>query len=107
MMRPVPEISDVMLAFPADVMDLLPAKEDIPEDDWYSRTPESQMMQQLFFKGGSFPDFGYVPKPGVDLKKVYRVFRAILGSFQPKHEHKIGGCAVLVREWFNKEKQDA
>ena len=37
---------------------------------------------------------------GVDFKQAHAHISVILGSFEPKHEHKIAGCAYLESMWF-------
>lgn len=41
---------------------------------------------------------------GVDFKQAHAHISVILGSFEPKHEHKhehkIAGCAYLASMWF-------
>ena len=41
------------------------------------------------------------PKEGVDTKKALRHVKAVLGSWEPKHEHKEAGVAFLLNEWFD------
>lgn len=43
-------------------------------------------------------------KPGVDAHKALRAIKAVLGSYEPKHEHKEAACAFMLSEWFDKEK---
>jgi hypothetical protein len=42
----------------------------------------------------------FVPHEGIDPAKAMRHLRAILGSFEPKHEHKEAGVAYLMSQWF-------
>jgi hypothetical protein len=44
----------------------------------------------------------FTAKAGVDPVKALRAIRAVLGSFEPKHEHKEAACAFMLSEWFDK-----
>ena len=96
-----PEITDIDVAFPAHAMDWLPAWEDIPSSYKTSDNPWAQQIGRWFFKG---PDEAWMtrlePKEDVDPKKALRVVQACLGSFAPKHEHKIAGVAYMMATWF-------
>jgi hypothetical protein len=98
-MRAVPALSDLDVAFSS--IDHLPAWEEIPEafrrnnGDAYRWC---EFVSTWFFAGTNTALL--MPKPGVDKTAALRVVRAILGSFEPKHEHKIAGCAFLLSEWF-------
>ncbi len=37
---------------------------------------------------------------GVNFKDAHAHIKVIPGSFEPKHEHKIAGCAYLASMWF-------
>lgn len=37
---------------------------------------------------------------GVNFKQAHAHINVILGSFEPKHEHKIAGCEYLASMWF-------
>jgi hypothetical protein len=39
-------------------------------------------------------------KPGVDATKALKAIKAVLGSWEPKHEHKIAACGFMLSEWF-------
>lgn len=44
------------------------------------------------------------PEAGVDRYKALRHIHYILGSWEPKHEHKEAGAAFLFNEWFEDAK---
>lgn len=44
------------------------------------------------------------PKEGIDKEKALRHIKAIMGSFEPKHEHKTAACAYLFEKWFESAK---
>lgn len=93
------EISAVELAFPADVRRLMPPREEIPEEFKFGRAnPWTDLMGVMFFEGANL---GFlVPRAGFDKIKALRHIRAVLGSFQPKHEHKSETVAYLMSLWF-------
>ena len=102
----IPEVTDLGCAFGGDVaLKILPPYATLPDDFKSQRGPFCDAVSGLFYSGGKLADHGLTPKPGVDEKKVYRVLRACLGSFSPKHEHKIGGTAYLLSQWYDHESQ--
>lgn len=91
------QISDVMLAFPASVIGtLLPPMSEIPQEFHDSRNPWCKIASDLFFNGGHLPK----SRHGVDRNNAARHLRAVLGSFEPKHEHKEAGAAYLMSLWY-------
>ena len=101
-MFPIREVDDATLAFPAQVLDMMPAHEDIPQEFWDGDGKWGKLVSALFFTGVKTLDLK--PRPGVDTMKALRHIRAILKSFQPKHEHKEAACAFLFNEWFEDAK---
>jgi hypothetical protein len=98
-MMPV-EVDDAEIAFPASVTHLMPPNiAEIYRNRAYP--PEMEKIFALwFFKGVSIVEA--VPKPGVDKLRALRHIRCIMGSHQPKHEHKTAAVAYLLGEWFEK-----
>jgi hypothetical protein len=90
------ELSDVFVAFPADLdrEGLLPSWDDIPKSLKEAGNPWNQMAEKLFHEGGKVSF-----KEGIDKRTAVRHLGACLKSFQPKHEHKIAGVAMLLSEW--------
>lgn len=99
-MYEIKEIDNVTLAFPADVQDLMPEYSAIPEEYKKTWNDHNEFVTMWFFNGLENPQF--YPKEGVDADKALRHISAIMGSFQPKHEHKTAACAFLLAEWFEK-----
>lgn len=95
------EISDVDYAFPATVSHLMPKYEDIPSEfrNWNSRNKWMQMVADWFFCG--LADLKMSPKERIDTEKALRHIGTIMGSFEPKHEHKEAACAYLLSLWFD------
>lgn len=73
--------------------------------DWYgmygdnSDTPFHKCAEGLFAKGGSLKDYGLVIKSDLDAGKVATAVRALMSSWAPKHEIKIGTVAVALANW--------
>lgn len=103
---PIAELSDVDVVFgPRDLFAIMPKMDAIPEDFKRRNTQWNEMVSTWFFRGLS--KFELTPKEGVDQDKALRHVRAIMGSFQPKHEHKEAACAFLLSEWFTDPKWEA
>lgn len=100
-MRPVPEMSNADVSF--GNIKHMPSYADIPSAfKQPNGTPFNAIASTWFFSG--FVAAGgnrLTAKPGVDRDKALRAVRAILGSFEPKHEYKEAACAYLLSEWFD------
>ena len=92
------EIDDLTLAFPTDVLSLMPDKADIPEDITRRRSKWCQVASDWFFRG--LKNAKWTPKEGIDPNKALRHIGTILGSWEPKHEDKEAAVAYLLSEWF-------
>lgn len=80
----------------------LPAWNDIPEDFRRERgaaRPWVALFNRIFFQGGE--GITFTPKPDVDVDATLRSIMAIARSFEPKHEHKQAGCALLFSQHFD------
>lgn len=49
----------------------------------------------------------FVAKPGVNAAQALGAIQAVLGSFEPKHEHKEAACAFMLSEWFDLKPESA
>jgi hypothetical protein len=97
------EITQVDVIFPARVSHLMPAWSDIPEDYKNGRKPSCDIFSRWFFSG--LPKgTQFIPREGVDVTKALAHLKCILGSFEPKHEHKEASVAFLLDEWFSEVK---
>lgn len=94
-MRQPKDVSDVELVFGGDMKKLMPS--DIPAEFRDGRTPQNDFVSRWFFKG--VPGLP-AAKPDVDRQKALRHIKAIMVSFEPKHEDKEAACAYLLSEWF-------
>ena len=100
-MKPI-EVTDLELAFPAHVQRLMPenlakihADADYDPrwahfaDTWFARGADAALLH---------------PRPGIDKTKALRHLKCIMGSYEPKHEHKMSAVAYLLGLWFEKGK---
>jgi hypothetical protein len=96
------EITDLDLAFPANVIDLgiLPKKEDIPKELWDYNNEWNLAASTIFCRGAKHLEF----KDGVDVVKAKRQLHACLSSFEPSHEHKLSGVGWLLSHWLKSSK---
>jgi hypothetical protein len=85
-------------AFGARLKDY-PPYDTIPEKFRLGHSQANKVVSTLFFRGGKLEDFGLRLKVGVDPSAFYGAFKAMLCSFEPKHEHKEAACAWLVSEF--------
>lgn len=100
-MIPVPEISDVELAFPANALEWMPPMDEIPEEYRSGKAKECEIVRAWFFSGLS-PKAEFFPREGVDPEKAVRALGATLGSYAPSHEHKEAAAAFMMASWFKK-----
>lgn len=94
------EVSDIDLAFPAHALKLMPPMAKIPEAFHRGNTVWNKLANDWFFKGLEEPSFHMAP--GVDGNQAHRHLSVILGSYEPKHEHKEAAIAYLASLWFTK-----
>ena len=89
---PVPEFTDVELAFGARAERYF-NRYDLPE------VPEEFKRQamQLFYNGGHLPEFDQ----RVDPKLAFRATRALLSSWEPSHEAKEATVGYAFWVWSN------
>jgi hypothetical protein len=96
-MRPVPQVSDVDVVFPARGPELTPPYDEIP-DEFKRNAPEVRLFYGIF--SGKPPKLGLKPREGVDGAMALKVLQVVMGTYGTKHEHKVAGWAFLCREWF-------
>lgn len=103
---PVPDFDAPTAAFGASRKDYL-TREQL--GDWHDmnlRTPFHEAASGLFFKGGKLSDYGLTFKPEIDPAKAMRAIRALLGSWDPKHEIKHCTVAVALANWCDYAKPE-
>jgi hypothetical protein len=93
-------VQDLELAFGGNMKELLPAISEIPQEFYRDKTSWNHFVDKWFFNG--LPsETVFQCKNGVDGNMAIRHLRAIMCSFEPKHEHKTGGVAWLASLWFD------
>lgn len=99
--RPVPVVDDVDVVFGGGAMKILPPYDQIPAEfkDWNRPNRWAELVNDWFFWG--LKDCKWTPKPGVDTEAALRAARCCMASFEPQHEHKTAGVALLLSEWFD------
>lgn len=60
---------------------------------------EANAAAMIFHQGGRLADYGFRVKPGMDSKQVHRALQALLRSFMPSHEAKMGTAALAIHRW--------
>lgn len=90
------EVSALDMAFPTSVKGYLPVYKDVPDE--IRRGPYADFISKWFFVGEDLSCL--VARDGVDRDKALRHIQYCMGSWEPKHEHKEAGCAMLLHEWF-------
>lgn len=105
-MTPIPKIDGADMAF--GNIKHLPKYDEIPQEfKGYGGNAYVRAVSHWFFRGGEKSDNGvtidgkrFVARAGVDANKALGAIKAILASWEPKHEHKTAGAAFLLSEWF-------
>jgi hypothetical protein len=97
-MLPIAEINEAELILGIADKKLMPKYEDIPKEFKQMSNKWNRIFNEWFFKGAAQAE--YIAKDGVDAEKALRHIRAIMVSFDPKHEHKEAAVAFLLCEWF-------
>jgi hypothetical protein len=98
---PIHPVNRLDMAFGGDVSKLLPPYADIPAPfksdntrTWFHKLPID-----WFYRG--LTSIQLTPRDGVDGEAALQHIRAVLVSFEPKHEHKMAGVAYLLDQWFS------
>lgn len=107
-MLAIPELTAVDVSF--GNIKHMPRYDTLPDDfKRHNGNDFCRAVTSWFFKGASSTQHGllidgmkFSAKPGVDRVKALRAIKAVLGSFEPKHEHKEAACAFMLSEWFEK-----
>lgn len=97
-MYPIQNVSDTQLVFPTNTGGMIPDYETIPDEFKHGNTKWNRLFNDWFFRG--LEKYKIIPKDGVNLGKALRHIRYVMGSWEPKHEHKEAGVVFLMNEWF-------
>lgn len=99
-MFPIKEIDPITAAFGAtNIADLMPKYADIPAEFKHQTNRWNRVFNDWFFSGAS--NLKVTPKEGVDKTRAMAHIKAVMRSFEPKHEHKEAGVAFLLDQWFS------
>jgi hypothetical protein len=101
--KPTP-VDAVTMAFPASVVGtLLPPNDVIPEEfhrNWFNGGDVWTKTVNRWFGEGLSDWQSFKPKDGIEANLAWRHLKACMGSYEPKHEHKVAGVAWLMSRWF-------
>jgi len=105
-MLSIPDVTRVDIAF--GNISHMPRYGEVPEEFKNRGNAFVDAVSTWFFSGASRDGDALVigknrfePKDGVNADKALAAIRAVLGSFEPKHEHKEAACAFMLSEWFD------
>lgn len=93
-------LEDVDVVFPSRALDWMPPMSEIPAD-FERDSPWHKLLSAIMFDGVRGSDLGFDLKPGIDGETSTRHLFAIVGSYAPKHEHKMAAFAFLCDLWFH------
>tara|TARA_R100001086_G_scaffold245787_3_gene177162 strand:+ start:4059 stop:4412 length:354 start_codon:yes stop_codon:yes gene_type:complete len=95
------EVDDITIAFPANVVGtLLPPMDVIPKPFKDISHPLQRAAETWFYRGVDLKRSTAQPRDGIDKTAAFRQLKACLGSYEPKHEHKMAGVAYLLSLFF-------
>ena len=95
----VQDVTGFDMAFGGNIKKLVPLYGEIPNEYKYGHTKWNRIVSDFFFSGAK--NIKFKPKDGVDGNKAFAHIRAILASWDIKHEHKEAAAAYLMSEWFD------
>lgn len=103
----IPDVTGADMAFGS--IKHMPKYDTLPADfKRHNGNEYCKAISQWFYRGAQSSPNGltidgvtFAAKPGVDYRKALAAIKAILGSFEPKHEHKEAACAFMLSEWFD------
>jgi hypothetical protein len=91
------------IAFGVNALKYMPTWEEIPEDfqrEYGEAKKWVNIVDDWFFNGIKITSC--VMKEGIDRNTAMRQIQIIIGSFEPRHEHKTSAVAYLMSLWFGK-----
>jgi hypothetical protein len=111
-MLAIPDIDRASMAF--GNIKHMPKYETLPEafQDWHYE-PHCRAISDWFYSGAKACPNGiemkgtkYIAKDGVEAGKALAAIKAVMASWEPKHEHKIAACGYMLSEWFQKAENE-
>lgn len=98
-MRQPIKVTKAEMFLGGDMKVLLPPMSEIPKEFHNGNGKWNQLVSTWFFTGLEGYEFSI--KEGINMGEAIAHVKAIMGSMDPKHEHKEAGCAFLMSEFFN------
>lgn len=95
-MLPVPKVNGVDLAF--GNIGHMPKYHEVPDRFKRDSDPAVSAINTWFYKG--LDTSKIKPREGVNQAEALQAIGAIMRTWEPKHEHKVAGCAMLLDQWF-------
>jgi hypothetical protein len=95
---PVPDFDDMTAVFGAPASAYL-SREQLGDDFYGDRNEFTKHASSVFFQGGRYLPEGRRWRVGIDQTKAKRAISALLRSFEPKHEIKIGTVGFALSQW--------
>lgn len=92
------KVTDIDIVF-GKIGGLLPDYNDIPDEFKKFQNKWYKIASNWFYEGIN-KEAQVEFREGVDPSDALRHISTILGSYTPKHEHKISGVAFLLSEFF-------
>lgn len=89
------DVDAATAAFPGSIRHLMPSRAELNS---YSSGWGRRLFNDWFYCG--LKGIELAPKDGIDKARALRHIKAIMGSFEPKHEDKEAACALLFETWF-------
>jgi len=90
-------LTKIDIAFPTGVLECMPELSSIGAYD--KKRDYERVISDWFYVG--LKSLDVVPREGVNQGAAIAHIKWVMGSFEPKHEHKIAACAWLLNEWFS------
>ncbi|MFB9330047.1 hypothetical protein ACFFSY_29240 [Paenibacillus aurantiacus] len=94
-------VTGLDIVFGGDVKKLLPPMEQIPKGFHDHQNKWHRLVEQWFFKG--LKKLDVTPREGIERRAALGHVKACMASCDPKHEHKVAGCAYLMSQFFEDE----
>jgi len=91
----IPQQDRISAAFGAD-LNAYPPLDAMPNEYRNGCAEGCIIASALFYRGGKLSDHGRTLKEGVPVGEFYTTLKALLSSFAPKHEQKIGAAGLLI-----------
>lgn len=94
------QVEDIEVSFGIGT-DGLPPYDEGCRERFLGKGDSIHIMTEWFYSGLSRDAWKALkPKEGIESDNALRYLSACLKSWEPKHEHKLGGTAILLETWF-------